>query len=275
MMDALEMGLERRAAALRARRRIQQVALPLLVALPVLFVWHLYTTALRNPLVPGPLSIAKVAPSVVGSPEVWSGLLSSDISLLLGFAAAAAVGIPLGLLAGRVSLVDHFLSPILDLALVTPMIVLMPIILVALGLTRQAQVAIIFIFSITVIVVPVRAGIRAIATEVVEMAESFGAGELALWREVLLPGAIPSIVTGLRLGFGQANLGMAAVELTMLSIGIGRVMLDYGATFQKAEQFAVVGIIVIQSILVMSVLRSIEGRVAPNSANPGVAEGLT
>lgn len=269
----LEAQLERRLEATASRRILWRVAWPIAVAIPALIAWQLYTDYLNNALVPGPVRVAAALPAVLADPNVWTGLASSDLSLLLGFAAAVLVGIPLGLLSGRFRIVDSVIGPLLDLALVTPMIVLMPIVLVALGLTRQAQVVIIFIFSITVVVVPVRAGMLAVQNELIDMARSFGASELKLWREVLLPGSLPSIVTGLRMGFGQANLGMAAVELTMLAIGIGNVLLDLQSQFRKAEVFAVIGIIVVQSMLVMAVLRIVQARV-PNTSRAMTAPDL-
>lgn len=258
LVPTIEVRFERRWAAEANRQRLRQIILPIVAAIPVLGLWQAYATALANPLVPTPLRIAAAFPTVVADPAVWAGLASSDLSLLLGFVAAVGVGVPLGLLSGRSKLVDGIVGPLLDLALVTPMIVLMPVVLVALGLTREAQVVMIFIFSITVVVLPIRAGLKTISDELVDMASSFGASELELWREVLLPGAIPSIATGLRMGFGQANLGMAAVELVMLAIGIGNVLLDLQSTFHRAEEFAVIGIIVIQSTVAMLALRALE-----------------
>jgi ABC-type nitrate/sulfonate/bicarbonate transport system permease component len=249
---------------LRARRRgLQRMLLPIGVAAVLFVVWHVYTALLSNALVPGPLDVAGAVPSVVSNPDVWSGLLSSDISLLIGFAAATLVGIPLGLLVGRVNAVDTVVGPMLDLAMVTPMIVMMPVVLVALGLTRQAQIVIIFIFSITLVVVPIRAGMRAIPQPLIDMTRSFGASEAQMWKEVFLPGSLPAVMTGVRMGFGQANLGMAAVELTMLAIGIGNVLLDLQSSFQKAAEFAVIGLIVVQSMIVMALMRMLEGQMTP------------
>jgi ABC-type nitrate/sulfonate/bicarbonate transport system permease component len=257
----LEAALERRLTGAARRRWIWRVVLPVLVAIPALLGWQLYAWAMDNPLIPTPTKVAGALGGVLDH-QVLSALVNSDLSLLLGYLAAVVIGVPLGLLMGRVRVADDVLGPVVDLAMVTPMVVVMPVVLIALGLSRQAQVVTIFIFAVPLVIVPCRAGAKGVSPNLLEMAKAFGASGLRIWREVLLPGSVPAIVTGLRLGFGQAITGMVVVELTLLAIGIGNVILDYQASFRAAQMFAVVGLIVVQSVVVMAGLRLLGNRVA-------------
>jgi NitT/TauT family transport system permease protein len=266
-LETLVVQGERREAAWR-------VIMPIAVGLPFLICWELYARVTASPLVPPPSRIAAALPGVLGDPATWGGLLSSDVSLLLGYAVALVLGIPLGLLMGRLRRLDLLLGPVVDLAMVTPMVVVMPVVLMALGLTRQSQIVVILLFALPFVTVPCRAGVRAIPAELIEMPRSFGASELQLWREVLLPGSIPSIATGLRLGFGQAITGMVVVELTLLAIGIGQVLLHYESSFHYPELFGIVLLIIAQSVVVMAALRAVERRFAgghPSGGLPAVA----
>ena len=259
-------ALEARAAErLRSqgRRRLRwQVIAPLAVGIALVLGWEIYARGVSSPLVPTPSRVFGALPTVLGDPDVWKGLINSDLSLLLGYAMAVGMGIPLGLLMGRVKTLDTFLGPLVDVAMVTPMVVVMPVVLMALGLTRQSQAIVIFLFAIPFVTVPCRAGARAVPEELTEMARSFGARESRIWREVLIPGSVPGIATGLRLGFGQAITGLVVVELTLLAIGVGQKLLSYQSSFKAAELFALVLVITVQSVIVMGLLRAVESRLS-------------
>jgi NitT/TauT family transport system permease protein len=186
--------------------------------------------------------------------------------------AAVVIGVPLGLIMGRSRTVDGSAGALVDVMMVTPMVVVMPIVLMALGLTRQSQAVVVLLFALPYVAVPCRTGVRGIDRGLIEMSHSFGAREWQLWRDILLPGATPAVVTGLRLGFGQAITGMVVVELTLLSIGIGNVLLSYQHSFQAAKMFALIGLVVVESVIVLGALRLLESRVA--TASPSVSARL-
>jgi ABC-type nitrate/sulfonate/bicarbonate transport system permease component len=235
--------------------------MPLVVLIPVLAIWEGYTRSLGNALVPPPSKVVAELPNVILDPAVIQGLATSDLALLIGYAGAALVGVPLGLLMGRVRLIDTLTRPLINIAMVTPVVVVMPVLIIIFGISHEAQEVIIFVFALPFVAVPCRAGARAVPRELIEMCSSFGASELQIWREALLPGSIPAIATGLRLGFGQAITGMVTVELTMLALGIGNVVLDYENSFRSADVFAIVGILIVQSVAVMAILRAVEKRI--------------
>jgi ABC-type nitrate/sulfonate/bicarbonate transport system permease component len=95
------------------------------------------------------------------------------------------------------------------------------------------------------------------------MARSFGADERTIWRRILLPGALPAIVTGVRLALGRAITGMVIVELLMVSVGIGNLILRFRGFFQAESLYAVVVLVVIEALLLVSLVRWLERRIAP------------
>jgi ABC-type nitrate/sulfonate/bicarbonate transport system permease component len=243
-----------------ARRDVTwQIVLPFVVIVPILVGWEIYARRLNNPFVPGPTDVLAAIPSVL-TLDVLGAFVATNIAMLQGYLVAVVAGIALGFVMGRFRRADAVASPYLDLAMVTPMIVLMPVVLMAFGLTREALAIVVFLFALPYVAVPVRAGVRAIPTELVDMATSFGARERQLWREIVLPGASPYVLTGLRLGFGQAITGIIATELTLLAVGIGKVILGYQARFQVDSTFAVTLFIVLECVFVMGGLRLLEMR---------------
>jgi ABC-type nitrate/sulfonate/bicarbonate transport system permease component len=238
-----------------------RVALPVAVLAMVVLVWQRYAERPGNFLTPRPAKFLAAVPEVVTSKAAWSALGTSDLSLVAGYAIAIAIGIPLGLTMARLRLVDRIAGPYLDIAIVVPMAVMMPVALMALGLTRKAQVAVIVLFALPFIVVATRGGARTLPPEWTDMARVFGAKEVQLWRRVLLPGSISAVITGLRLGFAQALTGLVTVELTLIALGVGRQMIAYQSHFQSAQLFVFVALLIAQSVLIMGCLRLLERHV--------------
>ena len=198
-------------------------------------------------------------------PVFWRALAISHQALLLGYAAAAVVGVLIGFVMGRSPRVDSWLDPYVVVLLITPMSALIPLVIIALGIGLLARALVVMLFAVVVIAVNVRAGIRALDPGWLEMVRSFGATESQLWRAVLLPGALPAIVTGLRLGLGRAFAGMIAVELLIASTGIGRLLLDFQGTFESAAMFALTLVLVFEVTVLLHVLQLVERRIAPQA----------
>lgn len=238
--------------------------LPLAILVLVVAAWYLAVSRSANSLIPTPGKVAKAIPHLLLSGSAWHALATSDISLLIGYVIAVVIGVPVGLLMARSVWAETILRPYAEVAIVVPMAVMMPIVLVALGLTRTAQVVVIALFAVPFIVMTTCSGARVLPAEWSEMARVFGAGEAATWRHVLLPGSISSIVAGLRLGFAQALTGLLTVEMTLIALGIGRQMIHYQSHFEYGALFTFVGLLMAQSVVVISLFGLMERKVARN-----------
>jgi ABC-type nitrate/sulfonate/bicarbonate transport system permease component len=245
----------------RVGHALLRVALPAVVLVIVCLIWNWYVGTKHSFYLATAGAIFRAFISELADAAVWRALWTSDISLLVGFAIAVAIGVPLGLVIGRIKRVDRLLAPYLQIALVTPMAVLMPIVLVALGLSRTAQIVVVVLFALPFVVVPTRGGVVTIPGDWLDMASSYGARELQVWRLVLLPGATHAIVNGLRLGFAHALTGEITVELSLIAIGIGQLIIRYQSHYQAAALFAFVLLISIQSIVAMGLLSLIQRKV--------------
>jgi ABC-type nitrate/sulfonate/bicarbonate transport system permease component len=245
----------------RVGHALLRVGLPAVVLVVICLVWNWYVGTKHSFYLATAGAIFRAFVRELGDGAVWHALWTSDISLLAGFAIAVVIGVPLGLVIGRVKRVDRLLSPYLQIALVTPMAVLMPIVLVALGLSRTAQIVVVVLFALPFVVVPTRGGVVTIPGDWLDMASSYGARELQVWRLVLLPGATHAIVNGLRLGFAHALTGEITVELSLIAIGIGQLIIRYQSHYQAAALFAFVLLISIQSIVAMGLLSLIQRKV--------------
>ena len=190
--------------------------------------------------------------------------------MLLGFALAAVVGVLAGLVMGRWRLAEQYLDPYLSILIAVPKAALIPIVIMAVGLGLPSRVLITFAFAVVVITVNVRAGLRLLEPSWIEMARSFSASERQLWSKVYLPGALPAVLTGLRLGAARAITGMVTVELLLVAVGIGGLILDFQGTFDSAGLYATILVVIAEAVLVLQVLRVLEQRLVP-WAMPGAA----
>lgn len=192
--------------------------------------------------------------------ELWPALATSNLALLIGYPTAVLIGVPLGLAMARWKPLDQAFGPITAVSLAIPVAPLIPVVLVAMGLGLVPRVFIIVLFSWVFITTNVRAGVRAVDGSLIEMAGSFGANEAQLWRKVLIPGAFPAIMTGLRTGLGRAFAGMIIVELIMLPVGIGAKMLDYRAYFDSDKLYAITIAVALEGIALALIMQALERR---------------
>lgn len=194
----------------------------------------------------------------VPSGEVWPALWISNKPLVVGYLVSVVISVPLGLAMARWKALDRSLDPITAVALALPIAPLVPVVLVAMGMGLAPKIFIIVLFSWVFILTNVRAGTRLVDRELIEMARSFGASERQVWTRILLPGAIPAVFAGLRIGLGRAFAGMIIVELIMLPTGIGALLLDYRGDFKAAELYATVIIVALEAVLLAVVMQKVE-----------------
>lgn len=226
-------------------------------------IWEVYSRVAHLLLVPTFTGTVAGTIELLIDPEFWTAFLVSNQALVLGFAISAVVGVPLGLAAARYRNVEGFVDPYLNILLVTPMAALIPILLMSLGIGLTSRVFLVVVFAVPVIVVNSRAGVRQVDPSLIEMAQSYGAGERQIWRKILIPGALPAIMTGIRLGLGRAVTGMVIIELLMVAVGIGSLILNFQGRFQAGLLYGVVVLVVIEALILVSIVRAIEHRIAP------------
>jgi NitT/TauT family transport system permease protein len=240
--------------------QIQLWAPPALLFVVGTTIWQIGALLSDNILLPTfSDTMAALVDLLVGG-TVWGPLWASNQTMLVGFAIAVALAVPTGLVMGRVQAVDRALNPWVAVMIVAPQAPLLPIIVMMVGLNFAAGVLLVVTFTYVYVVLNVRAGIRSVDRGLIEMAHSFGASERRVWTEILIPGAMPAIATGLRIGLGRAFAGMILGELLLLSRGIGLLILEFRGSFQSSYLFAVVGVLLLEALVISFAMRRLEAR---------------
>jgi len=233
------------------------------VAVALAATWQLVAWRVHGLLFPSFTATVQALATLLFTARLWSALWLSHQALVLGFGSAIVVGVAVGFMMGRSRTIDAIADPGLTILLVTPMSALIPVVIMAVGLDLRARALVVFFFAVAVIAVNTRTGVRAIDRRWLEMVRSFGASERQLWHTVLLPGALPAIVTGLRLGLGRAFTGMVAVELLLVAVGVGQLIMDFQGAFDAGAVYAVVAVLIAETVVVLRVLTRLERHLAP------------
>jgi sulfonate transport system permease protein len=176
---------------------------------------------------------------------VASGRLLGDIAISLqrsgiAFAAAIALGIPLGLFMGQMRAVEQALDPVLQLFRQTSALAIYPVFILFLGLGEASKVAVIFWATLFPILLATTGGVKEVDARLVEMTRSYGASRLTVFRRVVLPAALPAIFVGLRLSATTALLLLIAAEMIGANRGLGFQVMNAQYNFQIPLMFGAI-----------------------------------
>ena len=175
--------------------------------------------------------------------EFWSTGASTVRGILLGFAISAVAGVTLGLLSGRYRSVDWATSAQITWLYVTPNIVFIPLLILWFGLGLSLKLAIVVMAAVFPILITTHDGARIASEEAVDVARVEGASEWQILRKIVLPGTLPYIMTGMRLGIGKAMTGMIVAEMYTQLSGFGGMIMQFGFAFRTAELLFVIFVV--------------------------------
>ena len=246
------------------RRRGGVTALRLAVFAVLAALWQLQTADSDSLLIPTFTdTVAAFWQIAVTDGALWGPLWESNAAVLIGYPLAVATALPVGLAMARWQLFGRFMNPYAVILLGLPIAPLTPLLILGFGIGMTSRVIVVVLFCWVFIALNARAGVRTVDGSLIEMARSLGANERQLWRRILLPGGLPGIMAGLRIGMSRAIAGMVVVELLMVAAGVGGLMLRYRGQFEAGLVFAVVAAVIIESIVLMFGMRALERFLVP------------
>jgi sulfonate transport system permease protein len=268
-LDGLSEDRERAqkvATGRRRRRQLQEIGIRLVSLTVVLGLWQYFGARIDPVLFTTPLAIAKAAVVMIGSGELWNYLWPSLVVLALGLTAAAIIGIAMGLLLARFWVLDVALGVYITFLYSTPTVALVPLIVLWAGFEIMAKVIILFLFAFFPMVINTYQGVKNVDPRLVEVGRAFRCSERQLWTNIVLPGALPFIVTGLRLAVGRGLIGMVLADLYTAISGIGYLIVRTASTYQVDKMFVPIVTLGILGVTLTALLRLLEVKVAPWTA---------
>lgn len=209
------------------------------------FVWDLIDKDCKSsPLfISSPSKIALAFGKYASGSEIWTDLSVSGQEFGLGFVLAIAVGIPFGLLMGWYRKFNHSFESFVSAGNATPRVALTPLLIIWLGIGIWSKVALVFLGGVFPIILNTQAGVKALDEALLRAARSFGANDRQIFRTIALPGSVPFILSGIRVGLGRALVGIVVGELSGSVAGIGHMIAFASAMFQTDKMF--VGVLIL------------------------------
>ncbi|WP_394844254.1 ABC transporter permease [Pendulispora brunnea] len=171
--------------------------------------------------VPAPTDVAQATWSFLQSPKVLHHFKNSILRVFSGFGAATILGIALGVAVGRSKRIEDIVLPTIETLRPIPAVAWIPLAILMFPTTEGSILFITFIGALFPIVLNTIHGIEALDPRLILASRSLGANTWSVLREIILPGALPSIVTGLRLGMGASWLCLVTAEMIAGQYGIG------------------------------------------------------
>jgi ABC-type nitrate/sulfonate/bicarbonate transport system permease component len=229
----------------------------------ILLLWEVLGPFI-NPIFfsyPSKIGIAFFNLTVSG--ELLYYLAQSLQVLLYGLSIAIVVGIPLAVLMARVRPVNWALELPINALYATPMVALVPILVLWFGIYMQAKIIVVFLFAVFPVLINTYQGVRECDKNMIEVAHSFRSSERRMWLDVLLPFAVPYIAAGVRLAIGRGLVGMVIAEFYTTISGLGFMITRYANVFEMDKTFVPVLTLMILGVSMTSALKWVERRVAP------------
>src|ERR1700744_1970628 len=219
--DQLRSVTQRRPRLVPRLSRVNINVWRLLVFVLLIGFWWLVAIWVGQNFLPSPWQTAKAAVQVIGDGTVPRATLDSLVVFLAGFLISAAVAIPFGLLMGGIRVFGATIEGYVNALSAMPRVAFIPLVIVFLGLGYEAKIFIVFIGAVMPILINTYYGVLNCDGELIEMARSAGASDTQIFRKIMLPGALPYITAGLRVGASLALINTVVAELYTAVNGLG------------------------------------------------------
>ncbi len=254
---------ERVAAERRHRRQLTNLVIRLVSLAVALGLWELAAAHVDPVLFTSPSKVAVAAYHMILSGELWTYLWPSLVVLAIGFALAVVFGIGMGLLLARFWVLDVALTVYITFLYSIPSVALVPLIVLWAGFDMTAKVIILFLFAFFPMVINTYQGVKSVDPKLLEVGRAFRCSEGQLWANIVIPAALPFIVTGLRLALGRGLIGMVLADLYTAISGIGYLIVRTASTYQVDKMFVPIVTLGLIGVTLTALLRLAEKRVAP------------
>ena len=245
------------------RRRLAVIWISRFVLLAVVLLF--WEAAVRGGLAKAlffsqPTAVVEFLANAIRTGELTNHTVVTVVETIYGFVIGSAAGIVAGLTLARFATLDAIFDPFLNVLNSLPRVALAPLFILWFGIDQQSKVALAVSLVFFILVVNTRAGVRTVPEEFIIIARSLGAGERQMFTKVILPGAVPAIFAGLRLGAVYSLIGVVVGEMIAARAGLGQQLTYYSGTFNTAGVFAVLVILGAIAAILNAAMVAIETR---------------
>jgi ABC-type nitrate/sulfonate/bicarbonate transport system permease component len=229
--------------------------------LMALVAWHLASTFLFNPfLIPPPLVVFRTALPMLLSGEILEDVSISMTRVMIGFVSGSAVAIALGVVLGRVRLLHDLLDPVIELLRYLSPTAMIPIAVIWFGIGELSKYFLIFWGTFFIVLINTIAGVWRAPIARQRAAECLGANLLQIFALVVIPSAVPYIVTGMRIAMASSFMSIIPAEILAADSGIGYLLQKSSMLLQTNRIFVALLTICILGFVVDRIFRFLVDR---------------
>jgi ABC-type nitrate/sulfonate/bicarbonate transport system permease component len=241
------------------RRGLLLAAASLLIAFSI---WQVLSTFIFNPfLIPPPVEVIRTAIPMILSGEIFADVAISMVRVLVGFVWGSLFGIVLGVLLGRIRVLHDLLDPIIELLRYLSPTAMIPIAVIWFGIGEMSKYFLIFWGTFFIVLVNTTAGVWRAPIARQRAAECLGANRLEIFVMVVVPSAVPYIVTGMRVAMASSFMSIIPAEILAADSGIGYLLQKSSLLLQTNRIFVALLTICILGFLVDRMFRFFVERV--------------
>ena len=230
-----------------------------------LVIWEILTRLLleNELLIPPPTSVIRSFWNLTFSGQLNKHFAATLIEFSYGFTTACIAGIVIGYFMGMHKWFDEIMDPWIATLYSIPIITVVPLIIIWFGIGTISKVIVVFKITAVAIILNTAAGIKNLDPVWLELAKSL---RLSTWEttyKIRLPGALPYIITGMRLGVGRALLGVVVAELMAANAGLGYMLRDSSETWDSPKLFVTVILLAAIGLVSFNLIKRLEQKMAP------------
>jgi ABC-type nitrate/sulfonate/bicarbonate transport system permease component len=214
--------------------------LPILSVVVFLGVWQIVGATIDPILLATPTAVVDAFATMISNGDLIPAFLSAMGDLLVGYTAAAVVGIAAGVAIGRSETVERVMNPYINFFQATPLIALVPLVVIWFGVGFKARIFVVFLLAVWSIVINTSTGVKETPRSLLDVGRVYKLTRRQSILSIELPNAVPSIFAGLRIGLGKALIGMVIAQMEISVTGLGGLVVNYGNAFKTAYLLAAI-----------------------------------
>jgi ABC-type nitrate/sulfonate/bicarbonate transport system permease component len=245
----------------RVRRSLRKLGFAIISFSVLLVVWHLSVGTLFNPvLVASPEATFTKIATMLESGELIRHVAVSLERVLIGYVVGCTLGIVLGAIIGRIKIAGELIDPVLELIRPISPVALVPLAMLWFGIGELSKYFIIIYATVIIVLLNTAAGVSRAPITRIRAAQCLGATNYQLFRKVVLPSAVPYILTGMRVALGFSFMGIVAAELIGAREGLGFLIMNSQLLLQTDQLFVGLLTLGIVGLIVDRVFRAVLAR---------------
>lgn len=264
---SLSQRLTRRGVARRhgsiAYTRAGKIGLPILSVLIFGVAWQIVGARTNPILFTTPVKVGQAFWDLLDKGELWPAFYGALRDLAIGYGLAVVVGILVGMAMGRSPVVEKMLNPYVNFFQATPLIALVPLVVIWFGVNLEARVAVTFILGLWSIIINTSTGVKDTSPALLDVGRIYKLNGLQVIGHVQLPNAVPHVFAGLRIALGKALIGVMIAQMEISVTGLGGIVVNYGNSFKTAYLLAGVVTASLVGVVAAVLLEVIRKRVFP------------